>query len=96
MTEPNPNVLTYRRRRVRRYRRKQWTEAERAAQRENRYNATIATKGLLDSREVRFLYKLCPEAFWDWILRDGRIVLNEITPTHLKLIVVVMQAYPKG
>src|SRR5262245_7127035 len=91
MTEPNPSVLTYRPRRVRRYRRRT-TEADRTALRENLYKTTIAKKGLVDSPEVRYLYESCPEAFFDWAFRDGRIVPNEITSTQLKLIVAVLRA----
>jgi hypothetical protein len=91
MIEPNPNVLTYRRR-VRRYHRRKWTEAERAALQEKFYKTIIATRGLQDSPEVRLLYKLCPEVFFEWTLKDGRIVMNEITTTQLKLIVAVLKA----
>jgi hypothetical protein len=41
------------------------TPAERAARKEAAFKAAIAHKGLPDSLELRVLFKLCPERFWN-------------------------------
>ncbi len=92
------NVPRFWRRRVRRYRH-EWTEADRAALRENINQAVIARKGLRDSPGTRLMYRAYPGAFFDWIFEtDGcgpnsnrRIKPNPITSAELKFAIALLE-----
>jgi hypothetical protein len=68
------------RRPYQRRRRFRETPAERAARFERNYQDAIARKGLRDSSELRFLFKLCPERFWDLPI-DPKTLLERVDTT---------------
>jgi hypothetical protein len=45
----------------------------------------------VDSPEVRWLYKFCPEAFFQTVLVNGQFIPNPITSTQLKFTVAVLK-----